>query len=426
MTPDIWLFIVFVALLVLGVPVAISLGVAAVGILFSFQLAPDVIVAQNFYASIKSFPLLAIPFFILAGVLLKKAELADRLVNLFRLLVGNSTGGLAMVAVLTSIFWGAISGSGPATTAAVGVVLIGAMVRAGYSAPFAAATIAASADLSIVIPPSIAFIVYGNLTSDSISDLFLAGIVPGLLMGGFMLVAVYLISRKRGYGRDTIDDSEDRPSFLRALREAFFALMAPVIILGGIYSGIFTATEAAVVAVVYSLLVAVFIYHSLSWRDFIDALVEACVLTAMIMFIVAWAGLFSWAGSVTGLVDSVSGWLLGFSSNVYVILLLVCVLVLLLGMVLDPISIMYLTVPMLIPVVQQLGIHPIWFGVTFVSALAIGQVTPPVGVNLFTAAGIIKQPVDVIAKEVMPLVGAAVIGLVIIALWPGLSLLFVD
>lgn len=424
MGPAPLLLLIFVALLVLGMPVAVTLGAAAIGVLWLYDLAPDVIIAQNFYASIKSFPLLAIPFFILAGVILKRAMLAERLVRLFRLLVGDVHGGLAVVAVLTAIFWGAISGSGPATTAAVGVVLIGAMVRAGYSAPFAAAAIAASADLSIVIPPSIAFIIYGNLTSTSVSDLFLAGIVPGLLMGGFMLVAVYLISRRRGYRGEP--KSEQQDSILRALGDASFAILAPVIILGGIYAGIFTATEAAVVAVVYSLVVAVLIYRSLTWESFIESLVEASVLTAMIMFIVGWAGLFSWVGSITGMVSAMSDWLISATDSQYVMVLLVCGVVLLLGMILDPISIMYLIVPVLIPVVQRLDMHPVWFGVTFVSALAIGQVTPPVGVNLFTAAGIINEPVDAIAREVLPLVGAAVLGLIVIALWPAVSLLLVE
>lgn len=424
MSPDLLLFLIFVALLALGVPVAITLGTAALSVLWWYDLAPDVLIAQNFYASIKSFPLLAIPFFILAGVILKRARLAEKLVNLFRLLVGGVHGGLALVAVMTGIFWGAISGSGPATTAALGVVMISAMVKAGYSAPFAAAAIAASADLSIVIPPSIAFIIYGNLTSTPVSDLFIGGIIPGLLMGGCMLVMVYFISRKRGYRG--VSKADQKESILKALKESTFAIFAPVIILGGIYAGIFTATEAAVVAVVYSLVVAAFIYRTLSWEGFIESLVEASVLTAMIMFIVAWAGLFSWAGSVTGLVDAVSHWLIHATDSSYIMMLMVCVLVLALGMVLDPISIMYLVVPILIPVVQQFDMNPIWFGVTFVSALAIGQVTPPVGVNLFTAAGIINEPVDAIAREVLPLVGAAIIGLIIIALWPAVTLFLVN
>lgn len=420
MSPALLLFAIFAVLLIIGVPVAVALGVAAVGVIWIHDLGLDAVVAQHFYASIKSFPLLAIPFFILAGVILKRALLADRLVRLFRLLVGQVHGGLAVVAVLTAIFWGAISGSGPATTAAVGVVLISSMVRAGYSAPFAAASIACSADLSIIIPPSIAFIIYGNLTSTSVSQLFIAGIVPGMLMGGFMLVAVYLISRHRGYRGEPA--SEQEVGILRALWDASFAILTPVIILGGIYAGIFTPTEAAVVAVAYSLVISTLVYRSLSWEEFMESLVETGVLTAMIMFIVGWAGLFSWTGSVTGLIDSTASWLIGATDNPYVMALLVSALVLVLGMVMDPISIMYLVVPILIPVIHALDLQPIWFGVTFVCALAIGQATPPVGVNLFTAAGLIKQPVDAIAREALPLVGAAVLALIVIALWPSLSL----
>lgn len=421
MTPSLALFVIFAAALAVGIPVAVALGVAAVGVIWLYGLGLDVVVAQHFYASIKSFPLLAIPFFILAGVILKRAFLAERLVRLFRLLVGRVHGGLAVVAVITAIFWGAISGSGPATTAAVGVVLIGSMVRAGYSAPFAAAAIASSADLSIVIPPSIAFIIYGNLTSTSVSQLFIAGIVPGIVMGGFMLIAVYLISRRRGYRGEA--SAKQEGGVLRALWDASFALLAPVIILGGIYAGIFTPTEAAVVAVAYSLVISTLVYRSLGWSELMEALVEASVLTAMIMFIVGWAGLFSWTGSVTGLIDSAAAWLAGATDSPFLMALLVSALVLVLGMVMDPISILYLVVPILIPVIHQLDLQPIWFGVTFVSALAIGQATPPVGVNLFTAAGLINQPVDRIAREALPLVGAAILGLIMIALWPSLSLL---
>ncbi|HSH42633.1 MAG TPA: TRAP transporter large permease [Arenicellales bacterium] len=424
MSPALLLFAIFVVLLIVGVPVAVALGVAAVGVIWLYDLGLDVVVAEHFYASIKSFPLLAIPFFILAGVILKRALLADRLVTLFRLLVGRMHGGLAVVAVLTAIFWGAISGSGPATTAAVGVVLIGSMVRAGYSAPFAAAAIASSADLSIVIPPSIAFIIYGNLTSTSVSQLFIAGIVPGILMGGFMLLAVYLISRRRGYRGEP--PGEQEPGLLRALWDASFAILTPVIILGGIYAGIFTPTEAAVVAVAYSVVISTLVYRSLSWEQLMESLVEAGVLTAMIMFIVGWAGLFSWTGSVTGLIDTTAEWLIGATENPYVMALLVSALVLVLGMFMDPISIMYLVVPVLIPVMNNLDLHPIWFGVTFVCALAIGQATPPVGVNLFTAAGLIRQPVDAIAREAIPLVAAAVLALIVIALWPSVSLVLLD
>lgn len=424
MSPGLLLFGVFVVLLIIGVPVAIALGVAAVAVIWAHGLGLDAVVAQHFYASIKSFPLLAIPFFILAGVILKRALLADRLVRLFRLLVGQMHGGLAVVAVVTAIFWGAISGSGPATTAAVGVVLIGSMVRAGYSAPFAAAAIASSADLSIVIPPSIAFIIYGNLTSTSVSQLFIAGIIPGLLMGGFMLVAVYLISRHRGYRGEVSEDKSGE--ILRALWDASYALLAPVIILGGIYAGVFTPTEAAVVAVAYSLLISTLVYRTLDWHELMESLVEAAVLTAMIMFIVGWAGLFSWTGSVTGLIDSTASWLVGATDNAYLMAFLVAALVLALGMVMDPISIMYLVVPILIPVIHALDLQPIWFGVTFVCALAIGQATPPVGVNLFTAAGLIKQPVDAIAREALPLVGAAILALVFIVLFPWLSLVLLS
>ena len=258
----------------------------------------------NFLNGIASFPLLAIPFFVLAGVILEKARLAAKIARFFELLVGRTTGGLAMVAVLTCMFWGALSGSGPATTAAVALILVGPMIRHGYDKAFAAATIANAAGLSIVIPPSIAFIIYGNLANVSVSALFLAGVVPGLLAGlGILGVAVW-VSRRRGYRG--LSERGSARAILSALRKAAWAILAPVIVLGGIYGGMFTPTEAAVVAVFYSLFVALVVYRSVGFRDLVGILVEASVTSSVIMFIVVFAGLFSWAVSALGVADRVT------------------------------------------------------------------------------------------------------------------------
>jgi C4-dicarboxylate transporter DctM subunit len=229
---------------------------------------------------------------VLAGVILDRAGLAATIARFFELLVGKSTGGLAMVAVMTCIFWGSLSGSGPATTAAVGMILLAPMIKHGYSKSFAGATIANASDLSIILPPSIAFIIYGNITSVSVSALFVAGIIPGLLTGAGTVLVAYWVSRKRGY-RGTVGRKRGTPAELwQAFKKSIWALLAPVVILGGIYSGIFTPTEAAVVAVFYSLFVAVFIYRSIQWRDMIDMLVDAAVTSSVIMFIVVFAGIF--------------------------------------------------------------------------------------------------------------------------------------
>ena len=410
---------VFLILMILGVPIGTSLGVAGVVTIYQFDLGIEML-GVNFASGIASFPLLAIPFFVLAGVILDRAGLAATIARFFELLVGESTGGLAMVAVMTCIFWGSLSGSGPATTAAVGMILLTPMIKHGYSKSFAGATIANAADLSIIIPPSIAFIIYGNITSVSVSALFVAGIIPGLLTGAGTVLVAYLVSRKRGYRG--IGRRGDAAELWQAFKKSVWALLAPVVILGGIYSGIFTPTEAAVVAVFYSLFVAVFIYRSIQWRDMIDMLVDAAVTSSVIMFIVVFAGIFTWTASVIGVIDQAAQLIVGISPNAVVMIILVNLLLLALGMVLDAISISYLLMPILIPVLKAFGIDPVWYGVIFITALAVGQATPPVGVNLFTAANLIGSDVDAVAKEAIPYVVMDVIVLIILSLLPILSL----
>ena len=410
---------VFLILMVLGVPIGTSLGISAVVTIFQFDLGIEML-GVNFTSGIASFPLLAIPFFVLAGVILERAGLAATIASFFELLVGEMVGGLSVVAVLTCMFWGALSGSGPATTAAVGLILLTPMVKHGYDKSFAGATIANASDLSIIIPPSIAFIIYGNITNVSVSALFVAGIVPGILTGLGTILVAWLISWKRGYR-----GLEKRGSFAEimiALKKSIWALLSPVVILGGIYTGVFTPTEAAVVAVFYSLFVAVLIYRSISWRDFIHILVDAAVTSSVIMFIVVFAGIFTWAASVIGVIDAAADFIVRISPNAVIMIILVNLLLLALGMILDAISISYLLMPILIPVLTAFKIDPLWYGVIFISALAIGQATPPVGVNLFTAANLINGNIDSVAKEAIPFVIMDVIVLIILSLLPILSM----
>jgi C4-dicarboxylate transporter DctM subunit len=413
------IFLTFLALMALGVPIGTSLGIAAVVTVYQFDLGIAML-GVNFSSGIASFPLLAIPFFVLAGVILEKAGLAASIAHFFELLVGKAVGGLAMVAVMTCMFWGALSGSGPATTAAVGLILLTPMIKHGYDKHFAGATIANASDLSIIIPPSIAFIIYGNITSVSVSALFLAGIIPGLLTGAGTILVAYLVSRKRGYRG--LERRGAPKEILIAFKNSIWAILAPVIILGGIYAGVFTPTEAAVVAVFYSLFVAVVIYRTVTWRDMIRMLVDASVTSSVIMFIVVFAGLFTWAASVVGVIDKAANFVISISPNAVVMIILINLLLLGLGMILDAISISYLIMPILIPVLAAFKIDPLWYGVIFISALAIGQATPPVGVNLFTAANLVKGDLDAIAKQAILFVIMDVVILIILSLFPILSL----
>ncbi|MFW6148117.1 MAG: TRAP transporter large permease [Thermodesulfobacteriota bacterium] len=413
------IFSAFLLFMALGMPIGTALGIAAFITVYHFDLGIGML-GVNFASGIASFPLLAIPFFVLAGVILERAGLAATIAHFFELLVGKAVGGLAMVAVLTCMFWGALSGSGPATTAAVGLILLTPMVKHGYDKHFAGATIANASDLSIIIPPSIAFIIYGNITSVSVSALFVAGIIPGLITGAGTVLVAYIVSKKRGYrGLETRGSLKE---ILIALKDSLWALFAPVIILGGIYTGMFTPTEAAVVAVFYSLFVAVFVYRSVSWRNMVEILVDASVTSSVIMFIVVFAGIFTWAASVIGVIDLTANFIISISPNAVVMIVLVNFLLLGLGMILDAISISYLIMPILMPVLAAFGIDPLWYGVIFIAALAIGQATPPVGVNLFTAANLIKGDLDSIAKEAVLFVIVDAVVLIILSLFPILSL----
>jgi C4-dicarboxylate transporter DctM subunit len=373
--------------------------------------------SYNFFAGIAKVPLLAIPFFILAGYIMEKAGIAARIVNFVEACVGNMTGGLAIATVAVATFWGAVSGSGPATVAALGLILIPAMVKNGYDKPFAAATVSVTSGLAIVIPPSIAFIVYGGIADVSVSALFAAGIIPGLIVAGFLMITVYIISRRRGW--------RGKPrtvSLWRAFKEAFWGLMTPVVILGGIYGGVFTPTEAAAVAIFYGLFVGIFIYRTMrSPMAIFEVLGESMKATAVIMFVVTCAGLFAWVASTIGLVEKGAQVLLSISDNPWVLLFLINLLLLAAGMLLDAISIYYVLLPFLLPLVRHFGWDPVWFGVMMTVNLAVGQVTPPVAVNLYVGAKISDLTMEDITPPVLPLLAACVLALAVIVAFPGIT-----
>jgi len=330
--PALWTVLIFLFLLLIKVPIAISIGIASLAVAWQCDLGLPM-TSYNFFANIAKFPLLAIPYFILAGNIMSRAGIATRIINLIRISFGKFTGGLAIATVIVAAFWGAVSGSPAATVAALGVILIPGMVDAGYSKPFATAVVSVSSGLSSVIPPSIAFIMYGVITGVSIGAIFAAGFIPGFIIALCMIVSVYLSSRRHGYRGDNI---ERNPGDLRkAFKEAVFALLIPVIILGGIYGGIFTPTEAAAVACFYGLFVGVFVYRSLSVKIIYEVLVDTLTGSAIVMFISACAGLYSWVSASVGLVEKTSALLIGISGNEYVTLLMIYVILFIGGMLLD-------------------------------------------------------------------------------------------
>ncbi len=418
------LFISFFVFLILGVPIAICLGLASVcAILYSGTSLT--IVATNMYSGISKFLLLAIPFFVLSGNIMAKAGISKRLIKFVDTCVGHKKGGIAIVCVIVACFFGAISGSGPATVAALGAVLIPAMVeQGGFSAPFATALMATSSSIAIVIPPSIAFVVYASITGVSIADMFMAGIVPGILMGVALALIVLVEakkhniqpSRKKASGKERWD----------AFKDAFWGFLMPVIILGGIYGGIFTPTEAAAVSVVYGLFVGMVIYREVSFRDLFDIFVDSCKTTGGIMLIVACASLFSFVCTKFGIANAASGLLASIAHNQFVFLLIVNVIFLIAGCFIDANSAMYIFIPIMLPVCKALGYDVVAFGVMATVNLAIGQVTPPVGVNLFVAISVkIKKGLEVtlqeISKAVMPMIAVSVAVLLIITYIPAVS-----
>ncbi len=415
--PAFWTLVIFLCPLLIKIPIAVALGGASFIVAWSWSLGFPM-VSYNFFAGIAKFQLLAIPFFILAGVIMEKAGIAERIITFIKEAVGDITGGLAIATVAVATFWGAVSGSGPATVAAIGLILIPGMVQGGYDKPFATAVVSVSSGLAIVIPPSIAFIVYGDLAQVSVGALFAAGVIPGMLVATCIAVAVYLHSRKMGYRGEPRGGMGD---LWRAFKDAIWALFTPVVILGGIYGGIFTPTEAAAVAVFYGLFVGIFVYHTITFRILYEILSSTVVGTAVVMIVVTCAGLYSWVGAAVGLIDKAAGVLLGISADPRIVLLMINIILLIAGMLLDAISIFYVFLPILLPIMAHFGWNPIWFGVMMTINLAIGQVTPPVAVNLYVGANISGLTMEQIAKPAIPLIIAAVIALVFITVFPGIT-----
>ncbi|MTI18152.1 TRAP transporter large permease [Rhodobacteraceae bacterium RKSG542] len=427
--------LLFFILMFLRVPVAFSLGASAIYTMwqigFGLEMAGDLIAT-----GIAKYSLLAIPFFILAGTLMGRLGIAERMIRFFRVLIGSTPGGMGVVGTVVCLFWGAVSGSGPASVAAIGPVIIKGMEEDGYAKEFAAGLVCTGAALSIVIPPSIGLVIFGVIAQASISKLFMAAVVPGLFMGLAMLVVLPFARNKdrRGEPHTALEALSPNPfegmpysqRLWVSFKESFWGLMTPVVILGGIYSGVFTPTEAALVATVYAIAVGAFAYRTLTVKGLYEALTDAAASSAVVMLVVAYASLFGWVVTVEDLVGTYSEALLGLSDNEWCILLAIMVILLIAGMFMDAVTVMYISLPIFLPVMRELGWDPVWFGVVVMINLAIGLITPPVGINLYVAANVTRQPIERIAIGAMPFLIASLVGLAIVAAIPQITLFMIN
>lgn len=413
------LFVLLIVLFLINVPIAVALGLASALVFFIDGDVSLIVIMQRMFNSVDSFPLMAIPFFILAGKLMESGGISRRLIHLANVMFGRIKGGLAIVSIVACAFFAAISGSAAATTAAVGALLIPAMVKKGYDKSFSTAVQAAGGTIGVMIPPSVPLVLYGVTAGVSVSELFMAGVIPGILVMVSLIILVYVISLIKGYGGGEKFNFKD---FLKAFADAFLALMMPVIILGGIYGGIFTPTEAAVVAVVYGLFVGVVIYREIKIKDLIEIFSSSIVVTAVIMFIIAGASVFGYYLTRQRIPAELTELMLGVTDNWIIALLIINALLLICGVFLETSAAIIILTPILVPIANALGIDLVHFGIIMIVNLAIGFITPPVGVNLFVAANIAGTKFESLLKWIIPFIIVMVIDVLLISYIPSISL----
>jgi C4-dicarboxylate transporter, DctM subunit len=409
----------FLACLLLAMPIATAMGVSSIVAMLVAGM-PVTFLVQVMFESLNSFPLVAIPLFILAGGIMERGGLSQRIVDIFMPLIGRTYGGLAIVTVLACMFFAAISGSGPPTVAAIGSIMIPAMVRQGYSPSFAGGVTASGGTLGILIPPSVPMIIYGVSSETSIPRLFAAGVVPGLMVGALLIGMAYVLARQRGYR--SLDSGRDLGAFVQALRRGVWALLAPIIILGGIYTSVFTPTESAVVAVVYGLFVSTVVYREMDFSKLKETFIFSATISGSVLVIIAAATVFGQILTLQNIPQDLGKWIASLSDNKYVILFVIIAALIFIGMWMDTIAQIILLTPVLVPVVRNLGVDPVHFGIIFVLCCEIGFLTPPLGVNLFVAMRLTGVSLESLSKSALPYVGVLIVSVVLIVFFPQLAL----
>ena len=414
------LVVLFLVFVFSSLPIAVAIGCAVIGHTLVYPMGNLSFISQNMYSALNSFPLMAVPFFMLTGTIMEVGGLSQRLVSVANKLVGNSVSGLAIVTIVACMFFGAISGSAPATVAAIGSIMVPQMVKYGYSREFGAGLIATAGGLGIIIPPSIPLVIFGICTTTSIGDLFLAGIGPGLLVGLCLMVPARLVGKKRGY--KGTGEKFDFKVFIDAAWKAKFALFVPVLILGGIYGGIFTPTEASIVGVVYAFVVSMFIYKELKIKQLMSMFATNAALVGTIFLLFGTANSLSFLISAMDLPGRIGEYLYAVSENKYVILFIINLFLFGLGMIMDTMSANLIFSPLLLAIVEPLGVDPVHFGIIVTINLALGFVTPPMATNLFLTSTLTGVPVAKIVRESLPFLLSMIFALAIVTLVPAISL----
>lgn len=415
------LFIVLIIALVVNVPVGIAIGVSSLAAVLADGRLSSTYIVQQLVTSADSFPLMAIPLFILAGELMSAGGVSKRILNVCNVFFGRITGGLAIVTVIVCMFFAAVSGSGPATVAAVGSMVVPTMLEKGYSKSFTLALIATAGSIGVVIPPSIPMVIYGVSTSTSISGMFMAGFLPGILIGIGLIICCYFYCKKQGWKGD--DRRYTVKEKLAAVWDAKWALINPVIILGGIYAGIFTPTEAAAVAAVYAFICGTFIHRELNIKNIFVPIAASCSTTGTTMVIIGCATAFTKILTIQRIPDMITKGISGLTTNYVLILLLINLLLLIVGCFMDTTPAMMVLSPILLPIALSIGMNPIHFGVIMVVNLAIGFITPPLGINLFVAARVGREPLETVTSGIMRFMVVMLICLMLITFIPAISML---